>query len=628
MSGLPPMIPQFTRFHAIVNARPQTDGPPVLHEPPSYGTWNVRFEGEKRSRDPSEPGPSKPRKAPKRTAEEDAESKREPTVRYPDANGLLTALKERFEADPHVDFAGVFEFVDNGVTHKERVQLFAHEIWKTTGYRFTVKDHPQFSNGHKTRFWCSQDEAHRSKSSKAARKLQGNSYKPRVTSGGEAIAKTRFPCQSRLLVSSRDSKTPGLRSVTVRMHHHLNHEPYVDASLPPDVVQNIWDGYGSAGYPASQVLSTYGSTSKNEDESTSTSNLQADENEESSESESASSEERFDDPPPAQVEDQTTLEPSSASPFLVNVNHTQNQISPQSLLTPQREHHPPHQQQQQQRLQLQHHQLQHQQIQHHQQPQHQQHQQPLQQHQQTLPHKQTPQHQQPTHQQQPQLQQHPHPQPQQHQQPYQHQQAPQHQQSQLHQQQQQQLQRPPQHPQLPPVSENYRNRMKAHIKNLRDFCEGLEYQLQFNDYRMLDILEREGGHFLGLVADCLKKEGRSIANEHQPMSASSSQQQLPIPMNAIPSQHQLPQVSINGPSSQHSSMSISNGPQRSPITITNTSSQHTSIPIATAPSQPQHPPGYMPLHLISDAPMDTHQHRSSAYDVNHGINPQALGYRP
>jgi len=52
--------------------------------------------------------------------------------------------------------------------------------------------------------------------------------------------------------------------------------------------------------------------------------------------------------------------------------------------------------------------------------------------------------------------------------------------------------------------------MKTHIKNLREFCEGLEYQLQFNDYRMLDVLEQEGGSFLNLVADCLKKEGRLI----------------------------------------------------------------------------------------------------------------------
>jgi len=36
-------------------------------------------------------------------------------------------------------------------------------------------------------------------------------------------------------------------------------------------------------------------------------------------------------------------------------------------------------------------------------------------------------------------------------------------------------------------------RMTEHVTLLRDFADGLEYQLQFNDHRMLDRLEREGG---------------------------------------------------------------------------------------------------------------------------------------
>lgn len=54
--------------------------------------------------------------------------------------------------------------------------------------------------------------------------------------------------------------------------------------------------------------------------------------------------------------------------------------------------------------------------------------------------------------------------------------------------------------------------MRAHITNIREFCDGLEYQLQFNDYRMLDVLEREGSSFLRLVQDCLRKEGRLDPN--------------------------------------------------------------------------------------------------------------------
>lgn len=54
----------------------------------------------------------------------------------------------------------------------------------------------------------------------------------------------------------------------------------------------------------------------------------------------------------------------------------------------------------------------------------------------------------------------------------------------------------------------FQERMRKHIAAIRDFCDGLEYQLQFNDYRMLNTLETEGGSFLRLVQDCLRKEGR------------------------------------------------------------------------------------------------------------------------
>ena len=107
----------------------------------------------------------------------------------------------------------------------------------------SVKDHPHINNGHKTRFWCSQDEAHRSKPSKAARIAQVIP-KPRVTTGGDIMAKPRYPCRSRLLISSRDSNKPGVRIITVRMHHHVAHEPYIDSSLPPEVAQGIWESFG------------------------------------------------------------------------------------------------------------------------------------------------------------------------------------------------------------------------------------------------------------------------------------------------------------------------------------------------------------------------------------------------
>jgi len=58
------------------------------------------------------------------------------------------------------------------------------------------------------------------------------------------------------------------------------------------------------------------------------------------------------------------------------------------------------------------------------------------------------------------------------------------------------------------TEEVYQKRMQRHINNIRDFCDGLEYQLSFNDFRMLEVLEHEGAQFLQLVKECLRKEGR------------------------------------------------------------------------------------------------------------------------
>jgi hypothetical protein len=52
----------------------------------------------------------------------------------------------------------------------------------------------------------------------------------------------------------------------------------------------------------------------------------------------------------------------------------------------------------------------------------------------------------------------------------------------------------------------YRETMKTHVDAIRDFCDGLEYQIQFEDQRFLDTLEREGAHFLRLMENCLSRE--------------------------------------------------------------------------------------------------------------------------
>jgi hypothetical protein len=50
--------------------------------------------------------------------------------------------------------------------------------------------------------------------------------------------------------------------------------------------------------------------------------------------------------------------------------------------------------------------------------------------------------------------------------------------------------------------------MMAHIQLIRDFCDGLEYQLQFQDLRFLKALEKEGAGFFRLAQNCLSRERR------------------------------------------------------------------------------------------------------------------------
>jgi hypothetical protein len=44
------------------------------------------------------------------------------------------------------------------------------------------------------------------------------------------------------------------------------------------------------------------------------------------------------------------------------------------------------------------------------------------------------------------------------------------------------------------------------IRTLWDFCDSLEYQLQFNDHRMFQTMEREGAVFMRFAHNCLSCE--------------------------------------------------------------------------------------------------------------------------
>ncbi|KAK7037765.1 hypothetical protein VNI00_010726 [Paramarasmius palmivorus] len=173
---------------------------------------------------------------------------------YESNAALLNALRNAFKEGDDVVFAGSF-LVSNDppIADKQRVQTVTNDIWQATGYRFTfiirVKDHPRTKEGHKTRLWCSQDEMRKHKPH----------AKARVSASGESLAKARYPCRSRLFISSREWNAFGQSLVTIRMHHHFSHEPYDCASRAPvsTSINPLWVNSAQAWPEASPGAPSY-----------------------------------------------------------------------------------------------------------------------------------------------------------------------------------------------------------------------------------------------------------------------------------------------------------------------------------------------------------------------------------
>jgi hypothetical protein len=58
-------------------------------------------------------------------------------------------------------------------------------------------------------------------------------------------------------------------------------------------------------------------------------------------------------------------------------------------------------------------------------------------------------------------------------------------------------------------NKTFQERMTERIQLLNDFAKGLEHQIQFNDTRFLNTLEREGAAFFRLAGNCLDREKRA-----------------------------------------------------------------------------------------------------------------------
>ncbi|KAJ6602810.1 hypothetical protein DFH09DRAFT_1270635 [Mycena vulgaris] len=153
---------------------------------------------------------------------------------FSDAESFCEALRAEFKAGEAVDFHGSYPVpVDPLVSPRTRVEMVAREIWQLSGFRFTVKDHRKLKSGHRTRYWCSQDEV-RKKKSKAS---QNPDIRNRDTVGMK-----RFPCGSKLSISCRARKdNEDELTVTVQLKHAAKHVTYVDVAMPPEALAMIRD---------------------------------------------------------------------------------------------------------------------------------------------------------------------------------------------------------------------------------------------------------------------------------------------------------------------------------------------------------------------------------------------------
>jgi len=54
----------------------------------------------------------------------------------------------------------------------------------------------------------------------------------------------------------------------------------------------------------------------------------------------------------------------------------------------------------------------------------------------------------------------------------------------------------------------FKEEMDVHIQMIRDFADGLKYQISFQDHRFLKTLQKEGAVFFQLAENCLSHEHR------------------------------------------------------------------------------------------------------------------------
>ncbi|KAG0693922.1 hypothetical protein DFH29DRAFT_815867 [Suillus ampliporus] len=156
-------------------------------------------------------------------------------ILYENAQCLFAALRTLFKGSSNVQFNGSYLVPEDPVTsEKERVQMAALEIWRTTGYRFRVQHNYPLKTGHKIILWCCQDKNKKQKS----RPSQKEGVKHCDT-----IGMKRFSCRSALTISCchRVGNEDDERTLSIRIKHCEAHVPYYDVAMPLEATQIICD---------------------------------------------------------------------------------------------------------------------------------------------------------------------------------------------------------------------------------------------------------------------------------------------------------------------------------------------------------------------------------------------------
>ncbi|KAF8521379.1 hypothetical protein BU17DRAFT_45849, partial [Hysterangium stoloniferum] len=152
---------------------------------------------------------------------------------YENSQKLFTALRRKCQGNHTLEFDGTFMMAEDPlVTDKERVQMFAHEVWKKLILGWQSTRPLEDDNGIycKTCFWCCQDAKQKQKSCPSQR--EGAKH-------CDTLGMEWFNCQSRLILSCKKGSSADECIIIVHLHHYTKHKAYYDVAMPPEVTEII-----------------------------------------------------------------------------------------------------------------------------------------------------------------------------------------------------------------------------------------------------------------------------------------------------------------------------------------------------------------------------------------------------